>query len=154
MQHQIVFLDRESVGANVRSYDPANPAGGIPFDSRFLTGPQSYTTYATYGSGGNFTDFGFLPYQVVPGTFRTDPVATARSWGVSGTIDYDLGGGLSLKSITAYREASGRNGIDVDGSPLEVILEEFRQSHKQFTEELRLSGKVGTFADFDACQKR
>jgi len=131
-----------------RSYDPANPLGGVPFDSRFITGPESYTTYATYSNGGNYTTvFGF-PVQVVPGSYQTDPVSHANSWGVSGTIDYQISDSLSIKSITAYRKAWGRAGIDIDGSPETLILEEFRQQHEQFTQELRLSGKVGTFADF------
>ena len=132
----------------VRSFVAGNPLGGVPFDSRFITGPKDYTTYATYSNGGNYsTVFGF-PIQVNPGSYQTDPVSTANSWGVAGTVDYEFSSNLSLKSITAYREASGRSGIDIDGSPLTLVLQEYRQHHQQFTQELRLSGKVGTIADF------
>ncbi|MDE3116733.1 MAG: TonB-dependent receptor plug domain-containing protein, partial [Pseudomonadota bacterium] len=53
----------------VRSYVAGDPFGGIPFDSRFITGPHSYTSYATYSTGGNYTALGFFPTQVAPGSF-------------------------------------------------------------------------------------
>jgi len=127
----------------VRSYDPANPAGGVPFDSRFLTGEESYTNYTTYSTGGNYTtNFGF-PNQIAPGGFSVSPTATAKSWGVAGTVDIELTPDLALKSITGYRSAKGTSGIDVDGSPLTLLLQEFTFQHEQFTQELRLSGQFG-----------
>lgn len=134
--------------AIVRSYDAANPNGGVPMDSRFLTGTKSYTSYASYISGGNYTTAFGTPYQVQPGNFVSSPKSSAKSYGISANIDYQLSDVLSLKSITAYRKASGSSGIDLDGSPLNVVLQQFGYSHKQFTQELRLSGKVGTFADY------
>jgi iron complex outermembrane receptor protein len=132
----------------VRSYDAANPFGGVPLDGRFLTGAESYTNYATYRNGGNYTALGFLPYQVAPGSFVTEPQSSVRSWGLSGTIDYDLGGGFALKSITAYRSADGTSSADLDSSPLDAELIVQRLVHEQFTQEVRLSGAVGDFADF------
>lgn len=132
----------------VRSYDAANPAGGIPFDSRFLTPEGSYTSYADYGDGGNFsTVYGTL-YQQVPGSRPYKRENSADGWGVSGTIDYRLGDSFSLKSITAYRSVDGTSVIDIDGSPLNMLLESLRNKHEQFTQELRLSGRVGTALDF------
>jgi len=125
----------------VRSYDPTNPAGGIPFDSRFITGPKSYTTYADYRTGGNYTSL-IGPTQVAPGGFAVEPKATAKSWGVSGKIDYELTPDLSVTSITGYRVADGTSGIDVDGSPLTILLQEFTFRHEQFTQELRLSARL------------
>ncbi|OYW89151.1 MAG: TonB-dependent receptor [Sphingobium sp. 32-64-5] len=132
----------------VRSYDAGNPAGGIPFDSRFLTPKGSYTSYADYGDGGNFsTVYGTL-YQQAPGSRPYRRKNTADGWGVSGTIDYRLGDSFSLKSITAYRSVDGTSVIDIDGSPLNMLLESLRNKHEQFTQELRLSGSVGTAVDF------
>lgn len=133
---------------SVRSYDAANPRGGIPFDSRFLTGEESYTTYATYGTGGNYTTPfgppGLQPTtQIAPGGFSVEPRATAESWGIAGTVDVELTPDLALKSITGYRTAEGTSGIDVDGSPLSILLQEFTYRHEQFTQELRLSGQFG-----------
>ena len=127
----------------VRSYDAANPVGGIPFDERFITGPESYTTYATYSTGGNYTTVFGIPNQVAPGGFSVAPRATAESWGVSGTVDVELTDFLMLKSITGYRVADGTSGIDVDGSPLAILLQQFNYRHEQFIQELRLSGEFG-----------
>ncbi|MGF7172145.1 iron complex outermembrane receptor protein [Sphingobium xanthum] len=140
---------------NTRSYVAGNPAGGVPYDSRFITGPESYTSYATYSTGGNYTSglppvppFNAFPnLQVAPGGFSTTPESRIKNWGVSGSIDYELSDMLSLKSITAYRKATGTTGIDLDGSPLAILLQEFTYDHEQFTQELRLSAKVNDLAD-------
>ncbi|AKH42253.1 iron complex outermembrane receptor protein [Altererythrobacter atlanticus] len=127
---------------NVRFYDADNAAGGIPFDSRFITGPESYTTYATYGTGGNYTtDFGTL-YQVAPGGFQTAPKASTESWGLSGKVDVELSPTLNLTSITGYRVADGSSGIDVDGAPVALLLQDFNYRHEQFTQEVRLSAEI------------
>jgi len=132
----------------VRSYVEGDAAAGIPFDSRFITGPHSYTSYATYGSGGNYTTAFGTNTQILPGTFDTEPKSEARSYGFAGTVDYQLSDTLSLKSITAYRHAQGKSGIDIDGSPLAVLVQAYDMKHSQFTQELRLSGKLGSIADF------
>jgi iron complex outermembrane recepter protein len=137
---KLLYADNSAV----RSYDAANPMGGIPFDSRFITGPESYTTYADYRTGGNYTTVFGIPYQVDPGGFAVNPKSTAKSWGLSSKVDYELTPDLSVTSITGYRAADGMSGIDVDGSPLALLLQEFSYRHEQFTKELRLSGR---FAD-------
>lgn len=134
--------------ATVRSYDGANPLGGVPFDGRFLTGLHSYTSYATFANGGNYTTAYGTTNQVLPGSYITKPINTADGYGFSAAIDYQLAGNFSIKSITAYREAHGTSGIDVDGSPLSILLETFKNYHKQFTQELRLSGKSGNLLDY------
>ncbi len=127
----------------VRSFDPADPTAGIPFDSRFITGPESYTTYADYSTGGNFTTVFGIPYSVTPGGFSTQPRSTAESWGVAATVEYELAPNLSITSISGFRSAKGTSGIDVDGSPLTLLLQEFTYEHEQFTQEVRLSGQFG-----------
>ncbi len=129
---------------NDRSYVAGDPYAGIPFDDRFITGPESYTSYANYMTGGNYTTVFGIPYQVAPGGFTSAPKATAESWGVSGRIDVELADNLSLTSITGFRSAEGTSGIDIDGSPISVMVQELDFSHEQFTQELRLSGQ---FAD-------
>lgn len=60
-------------------------------------------------------------------------------WGTSLTIDWDLGG-LSLKSITAYRELDADFGIDADHTATEYQHVLNRDSQDQFSQELQLSG--------------
>ena len=132
----------------IRSYVPGDPFGGVPLDSRFLTPAGSYTSYADYGESGNFTTVFGVPYQQAPGLFPDKRENSVDGWGISGTIDYELSDSLSLKSVTAYRKADGTSLIDIDGTPLNVLKERIRNVHKQFTQELRLSGKVGDLIDF------
>ncbi|MGN5373581.1 TonB-dependent receptor [Sphingomonas hankookensis] len=132
---------------NIRSYVPGSPAGGVPFDSRFITGAKSYTIYNTYSNGGNYTTVFGTPYQVLPGSFAAEPRNDVRSWGLAGTIDYDLGSGLRLKSITGYRKADGYSTTDLDGSPLDLGLNAGSFGYDQFTQELRLSARIGDLAD-------
>ncbi len=136
---KLLYADNPSV----RSYVAGDATAGIPFDSRFITGPRSYTNYATYQTGGNYTTVFGIPTQVTPGGFSTEPKSTAKSWGIAGTIEYQLSDVLSLTSITGYRRAKGTSGIDPDGSPLTLLLQQFTYSHQQFTQEVRLSGKFG-----------
>lgn len=131
-----------------RTYVAGNPVGGVPFDSRFITGPTSYTSYENYSGTGNYTTIFGFPSQVAPGTFPDAPQNSAKSGGAIGTIDFKLSDMLSLKSITAYRKATGVSVLDIDGSPISVLKERLNNSHEQFTQELRLTGKVGTLADF------
>ncbi|KQN08602.1 TonB-dependent receptor [Sphingobium sp. Leaf26] len=131
----------------VRSYDPANPAGGVPFDSRFITGAHSYSSYASYAAGGNFTTVFGTPYVQTPG-FQARPESSVSARGVSGSIDYELTDALKLKSITAYRSVKGYSGVDLDASPLNLGTQGNHFEHKQFTQELRLSGQVGDLVDY------
>ncbi|WP_145206374.1 TonB-dependent receptor [Sphingobium sp. B2] len=131
----------------VRSYVPGNPTAGIPFDSRFITASKSYTSYANYATGGNYTTVFGIPTQVAPGGFSASPTSSVKSWGIAGTIDYDLSDMLKLKSITGYRKADGTSAIDVDGSPLAILLQQFNYSHEQFTQELRLSANFNDAVD-------
>lgn len=134
--------------SSVRSYVPGDPLGGVPLDSRFLTPEGSYTSYADYDASGNFTTVFGVPYQQAPGTFPDKRENSVDGWGVSGTIDYAIADNLSLKSVTAYRKADGTSVIDIDGSPLNLLKERLRSVHEQFTQELRLSGKIGDLVDF------
>ncbi|SEJ93903.1 iron complex outermembrane recepter protein [Sphingobium sp. AP50] len=140
---KLLYADNPSV----RSYDASDATAGIPFDSRFLTGAKSYTSYATYATGGNYTTAFGIPTQVAPGGFTASPTSTVKAWGLSGTIDYDLSDSLKLKSITGWREAHGTSAIDVDGSPLAILLQQFTYGHEQFTQELRLSANFNDLVD-------
>lgn len=140
---KLLYADNPSV----RSYDAANPLGGVPFDSRFITGDREYSSYASYTSGGNYTTAFGIPYQVAPGGFAVEPRSTADSWGIAGTVDVELSDNITLTSITGYRVADGTSTIDTDGSSLDILLQEFTYRHEQFTQEVRLSADLSGVAD-------
>lgn len=65
-----------------------------------------------------------------------------ESWGLSGTVDFDLTDTLALKSITAYRELHWNAGLDADGSPLNFLQLSFIMNQWQFSQEFQLLGNA------------
>jgi iron complex outermembrane receptor protein len=102
-------------GVNVDA-DPNN--NRVPYDDRFLIADKD----KSYATGNNFSKL--------------------RSYGVAGTLSYDLSDDLELKSITAYRELHWATGMDLDGSPLNFLHTSFTMNQWQFSQELQLNGKA------------
>jgi iron complex outermembrane receptor protein len=66
-----------------------------------------------------------------------------RQWGGSGEVNYDLGGGILLKSLTGYRGSRLRANTDTDATTLNIRrTDQFEKQH-QFSQELNLVGKTG-----------
>jgi iron complex outermembrane receptor protein len=61
--------------------------------------------------------------------------------GVTANLDFDLGA-AHVKSISAYRESSTGNSLDLDATPIRFIsfISEYFQN--QFSQELQVSGKI------------
>ncbi|HEX4599678.1 MAG TPA: TonB-dependent receptor [Burkholderiaceae bacterium] len=79
-------------------------------------------------------------------TYANGPnFAKNDAFGIATTVDWTLGPGLDLKSITGYRRIKWNVGIDLDGTP-ETIFEVSDEQHQfQFSQEFQLTGKA--FAD-------
>jgi len=104
----------------------AIPVFGLPYDGRFVTN-DPYSGYGTFG--------------IDPLTGRDIPnVNKVSHYGVSGTVEWKLTDTMGLKLITAYRNFENSFGRDSDGSPLPVNPTWDTTTHKQFTEEVQLSG--------------
>ena len=137
--------DNSEVQASTTTFanntNPAIALNGVPYDSRFVP-TDPYVSYSTFTDpGGTFANpFGGPP--IVKSAYSIPPNNTLKEWGVSGDIKWDLGGKLSLRSITAYRRFSGDFAEDTDGSPLMLELVQNHVSHNQITQELRLNGSV------------
>jgi iron complex outermembrane recepter protein len=106
-------------------------AYGVPYDSRFITAGR-YISYSTFQDRSK--------------DVSVDPDDYVNNYGFAGTVDYKIGEHLNLKSITAYRKVNGDSTEDADGSPLDGNVSLYTLLHKQFSEELRLSGV--SFNDF------
>ncbi len=64
-------------------------------------------------------------------------------WGLSGELDWDIGG-INLKSITAYRQWVALRGQDVDfGSQDRAYRDGYRIGYNTFSQELTLQGVKG-----------
>ena len=90
----------------------------IPYDNRFVTGDID----TSYANGNSFSKL--------------------SNWGVSGIVDLALGGGANLRSVTAYRKLHWRVGMDLDGSPLDILHTSFDMPQHEFSEELQFLGKA------------
>ncbi|MFM7028929.1 MAG: TonB-dependent receptor [Chakrabartia sp.] len=93
--------------------------------------------------GGIINDTPFdRKVSITPGqSYRGD----VRDWGVSGEVNYDLGG-AKLTSITAYRNWRWLRGQDADFNNLDILHRQddgsANQQFKTFTQELRLQGNA------------
>ena len=139
----------ETLLATPASVFPTTPFAGYAYNSRFIpTNP--YTNYA------NFLDPGYTytPIDTAGtagpknGAFYANPDNITSSWGTSGTVDWKIGDGYSLKSISAYRHYNSTYGDDPSSSPIPLVLEESDFTNRQYSEELRLSGEFGKVVSF------
>ena len=63
-------------------------------------------------------------------------------------LNWDLGSGHRLTSISAYREWTYRDRRDGDGTSLSVARADTGLDHRQYSQELRLSGELGGSLDY------
>lgn len=111
-----------------------NPTGyGVPFDKRFITS-SGYTSYVNYTDTRNNLAF--------------PRVSNVRSWGVSGKVDWSINPDLKLTSISAYRSYRGEYIENWAGGPIHINDNYFKPYHWQFSQELRLSGKIRDIAEW------
>ncbi|NUR11406.1 MAG: TonB-dependent receptor, partial [Bradyrhizobium sp.] len=119
----------------------------LPVRDVTAAGPQPSTIAAIErGLGGIINDDTVSRrIAITPGR---DYGSRVRDWGLSGELNYDLGG-AQLTSITAYRYNKYTRGQDADYNNLDIL---YRASDggsfnkfKTFSEELRLQGNA--FAD-------
>jgi len=106
----------------------AIPTYGVPYDDRFVT-DSPYTTYNNYHSAITGLDYPNKNNIV--------------QWGISGTIDWKLGDNLALKSVTAYRHYKAVFGVNSSGSPEAINMTIDNDPHRQFSQELTLTGTSG-----------
>jgi iron complex outermembrane receptor protein len=97
----------------------------------------------TVGSGGQVG--GVAPNGQKLGwwdaTLNDYPLTEQRIWGVSGTLEADLGF-AKLTSVTAYRKTRNHSDFDVDGGPLPLIRIAFVSGGKSFQQEVRLASNT------------
>jgi len=117
---------------------PGESVAGVTVGPQFVTG-GTYTSYADYCNRNAFGGTG--AYCFAPKT-ETDV------WGVQGTIDIELSDSMSLKSITAYRKFTSYQPTDSDGTPIPLSNLQIGYKGRQFSQELRLSGKVGDTVNY------
>ena len=101
---------------------------GVGWDTRFIT-KDLYSNYSRYNDP--------ITNRIVPN------INDMNHWGVSGTLEWNLTDNLKLKSITGYRRFWNKFGRDSDGTPLPLNATYDDSRHRQFTQELQLTGTAG-----------
>jgi iron complex outermembrane recepter protein len=124
-----------------------------------VTAGNAYLNAAAAQFNANPYRVGMTPNDVQPSAINIGgqviggssvPKSRERVRGISDTFTWDLGGGLTLKSITAYRTLNLFSTDDIDGTDL-YILDGFSfQSQKQVSQEFLLTGKWGERLDWSA----
>jgi iron complex outermembrane receptor protein len=105
--------------------------------ANFVPPAGSYYNFSTYrGLGGT-------PYQ-----YQLPVTQTIDHWGVANTLDLKLLDNLSLKSITAYQDLNFLSATDGDASPLTITNNAWGVTMRQFSQEVRLSGRFGKRLDW------
>ena len=114
----------ETTTVNPITYTPGVNTGADPsrhellYTDQFVTGDPD----TSYASGNNFSRL--------------------RNYGFTLNAELDLSDTLLLKSITGYRNSSWVSGLDVDGSPLNILHASFDQRQKQISQEFQLVGSA------------
>ena len=150
----LLYYNNASVNANGQPWLPSTIDGSaIAGNCAFVpNGVNSCDTLTGY-------DRRFVSYSTfldrTPATTQSpykpvafDPHQWLDNYGVSASIDVELSDSLSLKSVTAWRHYKSDWAQDVDNSP--ITNQQLRQTliNNQWSQELRLNGKIGDAFDF------
>ena len=117
---------------------PYIPGGG----SQFITGPTSYTTYATYSVLG-FSDPAIYNGKPGAGAHAEVPLPTTNPtnyYGLTDTFTWKLAEHYSFTAITGYLRYKGAFSSEIGDSPYPTQVLDDTWSERQFTEEVRLNG--------------
>jgi iron complex outermembrane receptor protein len=144
----LVDIDPTRANANMRSQAAYF---GVVIDDRFSTG-DPYSTYVTYTDriaactvipGNTYYNGSVSPItgECTRGGYEIPNHVDLTSWGVSGKVNWDLGGNIELTGVVAHREIDDLHTFDTDGMPLVVehVINHLVQRYNHA--ELRLSGK-------------
>jgi iron complex outermembrane recepter protein len=97
-------------------------------DKSVAASPHIVSGYGAIANSDDFTANENLP-----------TLANRTVQGVGGTINYDLGSGLTLTSITSVRKLDTTRTSDTDVGPLNIIASAGTSVQKQWSQELRIA---------------
>ncbi len=174
--HRDGFLHNVTTGKDVHNYDDFTARGQLlvtPLSglSIRLIGDYSnqrqqccinlpVSVFTTYDNGATIANnwlqraarAGYTPLKFDPFARKTDAnsafYAKMDTWGISGQIDYDLGG-ATITSITAGRHWNWYPSNDADVTALSVNLQSNQQNfQRQFSQEVRIASNGSAHFDW------
>jgi len=125
--------------APVRGDPPPNPA---LVASLRATAPASVSRSGYTNAAADFASYyGQIDsrYEVYGGL--VPDVNRFKSFGLSGTVSYDLSDTIEIKSLTGYRDISQIQNQDWDRTPIPLVAVNDRNQIEYFTQELQLTGQ-------------
>lgn len=139
-----------TTGPSAAAYTLNGVRYGTATGSQFI----SYSPYGNYAQD-TFSHSPYISYENYLELAPRDgsapwaaPIKSAiDSWGVSGNLQVDLSPDFNVTSITAYRKFNGVYSSG-DGSPFSPTLQANHIYNRQFSQELRLNGKIGPSFNF------
>jgi iron complex outermembrane receptor protein len=164
------YIDNVYTGQKLSGYDQYGIRGKFLWQPRddlsvYLIAEDSHTIDSGNGTltlrscGSGFA--GFSPcatdaaYGVVASPTNTKVALDGPTGSETSTVssslhvDYDVGGGNTLTSVTAYIHKTQTEGVDPDASPLRVLSIDITQAHsEEYTQELRLSSPSDQFLEY------
>jgi iron complex outermembrane recepter protein len=124
-------------GVSIPGDPPPSPAvfNSLRATAPLSVSPSGYTNAATdfafyYGQiRGNYEVYGGVP-----------DLNKFKSYGLAGTISYELSDSLTIKSLTGYRDISQLQNQDWDRTPIPLVQVNDTTDIEYFTQELQLNG--------------
>lgn len=145
------------VGSTTAVGSPATAAYTIDGVQLGTASGSPFISYSPYGNFARdtFTDSPYVSYENYLNHTPRDGTApyaapaenSLDTWGVSANIEHHFTDSLSLTSITAHRRYDAIY-TSAESSPIATALTANKVNHKQTTQEVRLSGSIGTVIDF------
>jgi iron complex outermembrane receptor protein len=105
--------------------------------ANFVPPHGSYYNFSTY------TGLAGTPWQ-----YQDPTQSPMTAWGISNALDIRLPHDLTLKSISAVRHLDLTAVSDIGASPLSRIMNLWNVAYTQYSQEVRLSGSVGSLVDW------
>lgn len=145
------------VGSTTAAGSPATAAYTIDGVQLGTASGSPFISYSPYGNFARdtFTDSPYVSYENYLNHTPRDGTApyaapaenSLDTWGVSANIEHHFTDSLSLTSITAHRRYDAIY-TSAESSPIATALTANKVNHKQTTQEVRLSGSIGSVIDF------
>jgi len=143
------FVENLYDGREIDDLDRVTTRGQLRFTPTDALTVDLYADYAeikqeTVVTGEPQTDFfdtevDFLPRKPRVMDINTRPYEDVTLWGSALTINYELGNGNTITSITGYRDTDQGRRNDSDYSRNDILYVTYNDKFEQFSQELRIA---------------
>lgn len=153
----LLYVGRAAPPGSMNTQNGAGAAyvlNGVPYGNTTGSPFISYSPYGNFAQDTfsrspyiNYENYADLAPRDGSPPYQAPLQAAVDSWGLSGNLSVGLTDALNLVSITGYREYTGLYSTG-DGSPFANTSQISRIFHRQFSQELRLTGELGDLLNY------